>query len=669
MSASLCVCMTGCQTQTVSDGDPAQVSSVEPVPSGEESAGDATAIVPEVQEIVKIDDNGKPIYDFDEFVNGEWLKACEEAGTDSTVSAYFANDEVVKESVRDILENMDVSGLSEDDGLYKAIMIYRELADYEDIQGRMDSVKRYLSEIENVRTLDDLYKLYGRPEYSLYNDSLDFYVDPDDNGNMMVFFCPYGEEGFISYLQGVMSNPEDDPSRTAILSYYGALGYSEDKMAELIGKAAQITDLINQLVSENDDGYSYYTYPETLEEAGMKVPVFDILDELGALHNEECILAPKNVSDILNEIFVPENVEMLKAYWILMAADCLAGASGFYAEMYESAGRDYTETSVYPIITERAGDVLAEEYMNRYLDDSTYDEMTNLFEDIKKAAMSVVNDTEWLSVHGQEKARAKFMRMQVCIGSNKYTNDLSDIVLTGNAVDDFIALTLSRQRHEWSQTAYEDLERGMYDADMLSTNAIYYSCYNSFLLNAALLCDPRCSSDAPYEERLGYAGITIAHELSHSLDPWGIQYDDEGCRLDETWFSDEEQTAYADAIQRIVDFYDGKDGGFRRTISGERTVTENFADLLAMQICLTLLSQKDDPDYDLFFRTVAEQRTMYLTEDDVDYYVDDSHLTGKLRIDYIFGMFDKFYEIYDIDPSSPYYVREQDRLRVFGAEM
>ena len=118
-----------------------------------------------------------------------------------------------------------------------------------------------------------------------------------------------------------------------------------------------------------------------------------------------------------------------------------------------------------------------------------------------------------------------------------------------------------------------------------------------------------------------------------------------------------------------MDFYDGKDGGFRRTISGSGTLQENCADLLAMQICLTLLSQREDPDYDLFFRTVAERTTMYLTEDNVDYYVDDSHLTGKLRIDYIFGMFDKFYEIYDIDPNSPYYVREQDRLRVFGAQM
>jgi predicted metalloendopeptidase len=662
--------MTGCQTQTVQGDYSESVSSGDSAGSESGDVSGDGASVSDATVAVKIDDNGKPIYDFDEFVNGEWLKEREMSG-DGVVASYFANNQVVDARVRDILENTDISEMSEDDGLYKAIMIYRELADYEDIAGRMDTVKKYLSEIEKVRTLDDLYKLYARPEYSIYNDLLGISVDADDYGDNMIFLEPHGNEGYVSYLQRIMGYSDDDPSRMAYLSYFEALGYSEEEFTELVDGAVKISGLINQCVSQYDDGYVYTTYPERLEEAGVQVPVFDILDEMGVVLNDECILAPKNVADILGEIYVPENVELLKDYWILYAADNLSGASGFFAELYESAGRDYTSVTVYPIVTARAGDVLTEEYLNRYLADGVYEEMESMFEDIKKAAMSVINDTEWLSVHGQEKARAKFLRMQVSIGSNRYMNDLSDITLTGNAVSDFISLTLSRERHAWSQVLYEGLDRGIYCEDTLITNARYYPAYNAFILDAGLLCDPKCSPDAPYEERLGYVGRTIAHELSHSLDTWGINFDDEGCWIgvDDTWLSEDELAAYGEAIKRIVDFYDGKDGGFRRTISGTGTVNENFADLLAMQICLKLLSQRDNPDYDLFFRTVAEQMTMYLTEDNVDQYVDDEHLTGKLRIDYIFGMFDKFYEIYDIDESSPYYVLEQNRLRVFGAEM
>ena len=665
MSASLFVCMTGCQTQTVQGDYSESVSSGDSAGSESGDVSGDGASISDAQAGAKIDDNGKPIYDFDEFVNGEWLKEREMSG-DGVVASYFANDEIVRTRVMDILENTDVSELSEDDGLYKAIMIYREMSDGEDISERMDAIKVYLSEIDKVRTLDDLYELYGREEYSPYNNAFHFNIAPDDNGHIELFFWPNARTDFLTYLQSLLEKDENDSSRNTFLGFMNELGYSEERVSEMITNALKAGELMDHYKDFSGNGYEYYLYPEDFEVNEVPVPVYEILDKLGAEPYKEQILAYKGVYDYLNEVFVPENVELFRDHMILVATDDLISVSGY---LIAAAGpdKDYSNV-IYPIVTVLAGDVLAEEYMNRYLADGVYEEMESMFGDIKKAAMSVINDTEWLSVHGQEKARAKFMRMQVFLGTNKYVNDLSDVTIAGNAVNDYISFVVSKNRHARSQLPYIDLERGPYESNMLTTNAFYYSCYNAFVLCAGLLCDPKCSPDAPYEERLGYVGETIAHELSHSLDPYGIEYNDEGW-IDDVWLSEDEQEEYINALQRIVDFYDGKDGGFRRTISGTGTLRENFADLLAMQICLKILSQRENPDYDLFFRTVAEQRTMYLTEDNVDQYVDDEHLTGKLRINYIFGMFDKFYEIYDIDESSPYYVLEQNRLRVFGAEM
>ena len=122
MSASLFVCMTGCQTQTVPGGS-SSVSSGDSV-SGDDAGQGAGDPVSGTRENTRIDDNGKPIYDFDEFVNGEWLKEREMAG-DGVVCAFFANDRIVRDRVMDILVNTDLSGLSEDDGLYKAVIFQR----------------------------------------------------------------------------------------------------------------------------------------------------------------------------------------------------------------------------------------------------------------------------------------------------------------------------------------------------------------------------------------------------------------------------------------------------------------------------------------------------------------------------------------------------------------
>ena len=73
----------------------------------------------------------------------------------------------------------------------------------------------------------------------------------------------------------------------------------------------------------------------------------------------------------------------------------------------------------------------------------------------------------------------------------------------------------------------------------------------------------------------------------------------------------------------------------------------------------------DIADYDAFFRAYAEQRAAYYTEEGMEEDILDFHLPAKDRINLVLGQFDKFYEVYDIDESSPYFVKESDRLPVF----
>ena len=40
-------------------------------------------------------------------------------------------------------------------------------------------------------------------------------------------------------------------------------------------------------------------------------------------------------------------------------------------------------------------------------------------------------------------------------------------------------------------------------------------------------------------------------------------------------------------------------------------------------------------------------------------------MPGNLRVNCILYQFDEFYEVYDIDENSPYYVKSEDRFKVF----
>jgi predicted metalloendopeptidase len=175
-----------------------------------------------------------------------------------------------------------------------------------------------------------------------------------------------------------------------------------------------------------------------------------------------------------------------------------------------------------------------------------------------------------------------------------------------------------------------------------------------------MLCDERCSKNVEFEECIGYIGFLIAHEMAHAYDSVGIMYDHRGCYS--LWMNEDESEAYSAELQRIVNFFDGKETAYNQKIDGKLIEDETFADILAMKCCLRILQERENPDYDLFFKTLAKLNAYYYTEDGIQKAVADTHLPSKERINYVFGQFDEFYETYDIDESSPYYVPKEERL-------
>ena len=151
----------------------------------------------------------------------------------------------------------------------------------------------------------------------------------------------------------------------------------------------------------------------------------------------------------------------------------------------------------------------------------------------------------------------------------------------------------------------------------------------------------------------------LAHELSHTYDTQGIVYDYHGYY--EPWMTEDEQAAYLDKIGKVTDFFDGKETDYGLKIDGKLVTNEAFADIMATKCSLKLLEKKENPDYDLYFRTLAKWNACFYTEDSLKEALLDTHLPAKERINYVLGQFDKFYETYDIDESSPYYIPESER--------
>lgn len=613
----------------------------------------------------KIDDNGKPIYDFDEFVNGEWRR--EQEANNKSGYASYEEAALVRERLADILENTDISGMSEEDGLYKAIVIYRALMNTENLQEKIESIGSFLAPIDQIKSYEDLYDIYANEYYAPFNAAFRFEVKSDSNGYNVSYLRPVSIAESIRRAMAVADSTESEEelaqNRERLFSYLSELGYSRERVDEMIANAKIISDIIEEYPQVQLDGSytNYYFSEEDLTEAGVSVPVFEIMRRLNGLGQSERIFAADNCCELLKKLYAPENIAAHRDYILLYSLVIFFSVSGYATESDEPA-HDHGQY-VLSIMMDLAADVLAEEYMNRYLPEDTLETLRVLTGDIKEAAKSVIYDADWLSASSKEAARAKLMKMRVCAGKNGYVNDLSDVTISDNAIENFIRLYASNGRFYRSQTDIQGDYRKIFGCYMFDVNGKYFADYNSYALTVGLLCNEMCTEAATYEEKLGYLGFVIAHEIAHSYDPMLIDHDEYGYY--EQWLKEDEMTRYGQNVQKIIGTLDGLDAGYGKKISGQRTVAETYSDLMAMQICLKMLAEKENADYNLFFVTLAKQRAAYYTEKDMDTALMDEHLPGNIRNNYTFAQFDEFYEIYDIDENSPYYVPEEERLKAF----
>lgn len=670
LSFSMVATMAGCGGAGKGEGSSSESTQVtsEIVESSEAGASTEVTTTPEpVATVSKINDNGKAIWDFDEFVNSAW-KEEKKNGDKDGVTTWGERDKELNDWVTDLVWNTDLATIPEEEGLSKVITLCRQIEDegFESRADRIKTVKKHLDPILKAKKLEDLYKLYGMEEYAYYNHLLQFTIHEDWNLYNSAWFWPTtllgdDEESIVDKIAIISIEKKD-----TFFPLMKELGFSEDRAKKILMNAAQGDKKILAFQNRASEASLWYLmYDKQLQQEGVPVPMVQILESLG--YDNEFFIAQLESYEYLKDLYQPENLEILRDHLLLSAIMTLSPTFGTFDEMLwgeKAYAEEHTkEDCIVLAMRGMVEDVFTKEYVKTHISDKTMEDIKAMVEEVKVFSRSVVSDSQWLSIHGKELAKRKILRLNTCYAENEQQYDLSEYTLGKDVVENYVALAKGRVRFKMDQSKLYYDERGVYGVSMLVHNAHYIRETNSIILTAGLMSDPNCSADAKYEERLAALGETIAHEISHAYDPNGSTYDEDGAG--NPWMTEEEQAAYDERVKRIADFFDGMEVEYGQKLDGRRVCAETFADLMAMECCLRMLEAQENPDYDLFFRSYAKGNAMYFNEEGAEGAVEDTHLPGKQRINYVLGQFDKFYEIYDIDESSPYFVPKEERLPVF----
>ncbi len=199
-------------------------------------------------------------------------------------------------------------------------------------------------------------------------------------------------------------------------------------------------------------------------------------------------------------------------------------------------------------------------------------------------------------------------------------------------------------------------------------NAVNMPMQNALNFPAAILQPPFFDMKASDALNYGAIGAVIGHEISHSFDDQGAQFDSKGRLRD--WWTKEDGEHFKQAAAKLVAQYDSYEAFPDLKLNGTLTLSENLADLAGLAAALDAyhvsLGGKATPaqDRDFFNGYAASWANKARDASLRNQVMTDGHSPAKWRT-YTVRNLDAWYQAYDVKPGQKLYLAPEQRVRVW----
>jgi predicted metalloendopeptidase len=206
-----------------------------------------------------------------------------------------------------------------------------------------------------------------------------------------------------------------------------------------------------------------------------------------------------------------------------------------------------------------------------------------------------------------------------------------------------------------------------------TVNAVNLPIQNSLNFPAAILQPPYFDPKADAANNFGAIGAVIGHEISHSFDDQGSQFDATG-RLS-NWWTPDDFAHFKDASNRLVAQYNAYRPFPDTAVNGRQTLGENIADVAGLCVAYDgyRLSLGGSPapvrqgltGDQQFFISFAQSWRDKLREPLLrQLIVTDGHAPSEFRADAVRNL-DAWYDAFAVKPGEALYLSPGDRVRLW----
>jgi len=650
-------------------------------------------------DIAGMDRTVDPGDDFFGYSNGGWMKSTEIPADRTSFGAFdFIFDDVSKRTA----DLITAAGSSNNPEAKMVADYYKAYLDESTIESRgLEPLKSQLDAINAIKDKAELSRILGsqlRDDVDPLN-STNFYTDHIFGVWISADFndpkknVPYLLQGGLgmpdrdNYINSDKQNTDLQAKyRTHIVTLLGLA-----KIGDAEAKAQRIYDLEHKIAEvhatrEESADVHKANNPWKMAEFAAKAPGLDwksYFDAAG-LSAQPMIMVwhPKAVTGI-SALVASQPLDVWKEYLAFRAIDRSARLLpkafadenfNFYTKtLFGVPQQQPREKRAINAASNALGDVVGKMYVDKYFPPRAKTEIQTLVKNIVAAFGKRIDALDWMSPETKAKAKAKLATLYVGVGYPDHWRSYAGLkILPNDALGN--AQRVSLFDYKWSLSKLnQPVDKTEWWMTPQTVNAVNLPLQNALNFPAAILNPPFFDMNADPVENYGSIGGVIGHEISHSFDDSGSQFDAQGRMLN--WWTPQDYEHFKAASDKLAAQYDTYEPLAGLHLNGKQTLSENIADVAGLSAAYDAYRAsyggKEAPaanglsgDQRFFVAFAQSWRSKTRPETLRVLVMTDGHSPDEFRADTVRNI-DAWYAAFNVQPGRKLYLAPDARVRVW----
>jgi putative endopeptidase len=649
-----------------------------------------------------IDKSVKPGDNFFEYANGNWLKTARIPADRSNTGAFYDIFQLTEKHTADLIRNAGAGNPAAGSNARKIADYYAAYMDTAAIdKAGLAPIKPELDAINAIRTREDLARVLG--------SRLRADVDPLNNTNyhtehLFGLFVTKGLEEASTQIPYLLQGGIAMPSRDYYLSQdphmKDARGKYKAYVAALLKQAGvadadKQADAVVALETKIAQAQETLVDSEDVHKANNLWPVADFPKKAPGLDWNAYFKAAGLDGIRQIDVWQPSAItgeaklvasQPIDAWKALLAFHTLNAAAPLlpkaFADLnFDFFGKQLSGTPEQQARWKRAvsatntdlGDAVGEMYVKKYFPASSKAAAEAMVKNLVAAFRSGIQNLAWMSPETKQKAEAKLDTLIVGVGYPDHWRDYSSLEIRP---DDALGNHLRALKFEY-ELAKSRIGKPIDDHEWWMTpqtvNAVNLPLQNALNFPAAILQPPFFDPKADPAANYGAIGAIIGHEISHSFDNTGADFDAQG-RL-KNWWTPADLKHFEVATDALAAQYSSYEALPGLHVNGKQTLGEDIADVSGLTAAYRAyhlaLDGKPAPEVDGFsgdqrffiafgqawrgkVRDAALRRQVVTNE----------HAPGQFRAETVRNL-DPWYQAFDIQPDARLYLKPDQRVKIW----